>query len=197
VEINHARGKGALTAALQWGHVFSDVEIGVSYCIEGPACRASMGPRLFRRGNNTLRRRMRPGARRFNGATSFQLGNSGGTSGFWRLPTASMGPRLFRRGNLRFRLHFPPRSLWLQWGHVFSDVEITVYDEERMRKITASMGPRLFRRGNIMGLYSTVPADKLQWGHVFSDVEMCRFRSILNSLTGSFNGATSFQTWKS
>ncbi len=35
----------------------------------------------------------------------------------------------------------------------------------------------------------------LQWGHVFSDVEIADEQ--LSGLTGrSFNGATSFQTWK-
>jgi len=37
----------------------------------------------------------------------------------------------------------------------------------------------------------------LQWGHVFSDVEMKTCGDQLPSIHVRFNGATSFQTWKS
>ena len=61
---------------------------------------ASMGPRLFRRGNEE------------EAMKSSERGNH-----------ASMGPRLFRRGN-----PMPPGAAvsepGLQWGHVFSDVEM-------------------------------------------------------------------------
>jgi len=36
---------------LQWGHVFSDVETGGAALADAPGERASMGPRLFRRGD--------------------------------------------------------------------------------------------------------------------------------------------------
>jgi len=36
----------------------------------------------------------------------------------------------------------------------------------------------------------------LQWGHVFSDVEMETIFGWGNEFRDSFNGATSFQTWK-
>jgi len=36
---------------LQWGHVFSDVEISLCFVISTTKNIASMGPRLFRRGN--------------------------------------------------------------------------------------------------------------------------------------------------
>ena len=86
---------------------------------------------------------------------------------------ASMGPRLFRRGN-------------------------TVQGALRRKDILASMGPRLFRRGN-----NRIPNPEpyeiaaLQWGHVFSDVEIRDEETILPGHSHSFNGATSFQTWKS
>ena len=60
----------------------------------------------------------------------------------------------------------------LQWGHVFSDVEIGDVRKLLFKILVASMGPRLFRRGNPVG----------QAEHV--------------SAALSFNGATSFQTWK-
>ena len=59
-----------------------------------------------------------------------------------------MGPRLFRRGNVPVSFD-PQLPYWqLQWGHVFSDVEIV--------KMT----------------WVAVGDAKLQWGHVFSDVEI-------------------------
>ena len=82
-----------------------------------------------------------------------------------------MGPRLFRRGNL----HRPEKRfylLMLQWGHVFSDVEIKQFDEKTAVKII-----------------------ELQWGHVFSDVEI-RGAPAPGHRRAGFNGATSFQTWK-
>jgi len=36
---------------LQWGHVFSDVETNNTAELSDRVCGASMGPRLFRRGN--------------------------------------------------------------------------------------------------------------------------------------------------
>ncbi len=82
-----------------------------------------MGPRLFRRGNDEEHL---PVARD---------------------KTASMGPRLFRRGNPRSHRH-PHREDKLQWGHVFSDVEIRI------------------RMPGLPG------GETLQWGHGFSDVEI-------------------------
>ncbi len=36
----------------------------------------------------------------------------------------------------------------LQWGHVFSDVEMIESEKVAYHTAKASMGPRLFRRGN-------------------------------------------------
>ena len=93
---------------LQWGHVFSDVEI-----------------------KKMLYNQLKDGTG-FNGATSFQT---------WKLrqavpsacPTrASMGPRLFRRGNNeQYALRIP--TVTLQWGHVFSDVEIAGDEPKYLR----------------------------------------------------------------
>ena len=88
-------------------------------------------------------------------------------------------------------------SSMLQWGHVFSDVEI-----RRGRRVVhpfqmeASMGPRLFRRGNSDSHFDFGPGFfQLQWGHVFSDVEIGLAANAFLTFI-SFNGATSFQTWK-
>ena len=154
-----------------------------------------MGPRLFRRGNRTCPGCVLDHGHVFNGATSFQTWKSF-RSTTCRVPfPSSMGPRLFRRGNLVVsgivvtgkRSSMGPRlfrrgnrragrdpggDAVLQWGHVFSDVEI------RFRPMKASL------------------CQSLQWGHVFSDVEITA--DVLRRLRESlFNGATSFQTWKS
>jgi len=86
--------------------------------------------------------------------------------------SASMGPRPFRRGNSLGPLHLPDKLGSLQWGHVLSDVETTVWPSTwkmggrfngatsfqtwKRRGVVAgplvaghaSMGPRPFRRGN-------------------------------------------------
>ena len=107
-----------------------------------------MGPRLFRHGNDV------------------------GGAGIDSPALASMGPRLFRHGNRSYPLA-QKHYYALQWGHVFSDMEIRDIALLAMRGSLASMGPRLFRHGNashpILG--------------------KCR--------DAGFNGATSFQTWKS
>ncbi len=59
-----------------------------------------------------------------------------------------MGPRLFRRGNVTPQYIISYRPQGLQWGHVFSDVEIIIFDSAAEDVRVASMGPRLFRRGN-------------------------------------------------
>ena len=52
VETGANTTKGKLITKLQWGHVFSDVETrGFPRHAPGGRC-ASMGPRLFRRGNS-------------------------------------------------------------------------------------------------------------------------------------------------
>jgi len=156
---------------------------------------ASMGPRLFRRGEMIYPPTPRRGT------------------------PASMGPRLFRRGECpnwingaqtrcfngatpfqtwRDEINFHPGNVYLQlqWGHAFSDVESHLQRPGPARHVHASMGPRLFRRGEGRGAapggnrclrfngatpFQTWRADlpvpisagrdELQWGHAFSDVE--------------------------
>ncbi len=66
---------GRLSFLLQWGHAFSDVETRIFDGVITLHTKASMGPRLFRRGNLRL------------------IPES------LKQVVASMGPRLFRRGN--------------------------------------------------------------------------------------------------
>ena len=228
---------------LQWGHVFSDVEIKDRQGRSETEAGASMGPRLFRRGNIPLCRSGRFSTIGFNGATSFQTWKSCVEMEFPGGGLASMGPRLFRRGNpaencARMDENFAsmgPRlfrrgnmtQLWGQGNVDAASMGPRLFRRGNVasplctvRSQAASMGPRLFRRGNYgrgpkapgcAGLqwghvFSDVeiplyPHDlcghgPLQWGHVFSDVEMSFQAACKCSYTG-FNGATSFQTWKS
>ena len=181
---------------LQWGHVFSDVEMSASPC---------------------SRQRMDAS---FNGATSFQ------TWKLEPLPTGKsiiiwlQWGHVFSDVEISSGWLLKSRSVLLQWGHVFSDVEIRALPVVKRGSAKASMGPRLFRRGNSIRRHKETGGFRLQWGHVFSDVEMPMgggdtgtrqmasmgprlFRrgnvSIAINAFGSassFNGATSFQTWK-
>ena len=146
-------GKGKLLGmqlvSLQWGHVFSDVEIGDVRKLLFKILVASMGPRLFRRGN-----------RHFASLIGYKA-------------HASMGPRLFRRGN-DFRPYCSAIALiGLQWGHVFSDVEITGSG-------TASRGT----------------AWRFNGATSFQTWKFLLVRNYPSGRVYRFNGATSFQTWK-
>ena len=125
VEISPAPVLRRTSDKLQWGHVFSDVEIALRGGKAGFHCRLQWGHvfsdvEIWSRG---------PLAGRFttsfNGATSFQTWKC--HPSILRRKTrrsASMGPRLFRRGNDSPTMRSVPRPRTLQWGHVFSDVEI-------------------------------------------------------------------------
>ena len=123
---------------------------------------------------------------------SFQLGNSGGTSGFWRLPTASMGPRLFRRGNFCSRHSSPPRVAASMGPRLFRRGNFTAEEGNASHSI-ASMGPRLFRRGNRKAFELFLVAVLLQWGHVFSDVEMPNRPTIVEKTSKASMGPRLFR----
>ena len=115
---------GPCSGTLQWGHAFSDVEIRSKKPSSTWSGTASMGPRLFRRGN------VDRDAERVQDMM------------------ASMGPRLFRRGNRGDGENVRDIYISLQWGHAFSDVEIS---DDNSHEEYVNM---------------------LQWGHAFSDVEI-------------------------
>ncbi len=112
------------------------------------------------------------------------------------------------------------REEWLQWGHVFSDVETIDMGDIPATKPKLQWG-HVFsdvETSNMAGFPSGITG--LQWGHVFSDVETFDFSIMIIhypcasmgprlfrrgnhavELIGvaevrGFNGATSFQTWK-
>ena len=107
-----------------------------------------MGPRLFRRGN---------------GKIPYAVD---------RMAEASMGPRLFRRGNVReHQDRFWTRRL--QWGHVFSDVEMAGAGEAPTGGGGRFNGATSFQTWKFLAIQDTPEKTvMLQWGHVFSDVEM-------------------------
>ncbi len=110
---------------LQWGHVFSDVEIKQIRFGIGLRSAASMGPRLFRRGNHTYPANIDSFICASMGPRLFRRGNIAVSVSLWLAAhDASMGPRLFRRGNALNVWTIPAQITKLQWGHVFSDVEI-------------------------------------------------------------------------
>ncbi len=180
---------------LQWGHVQSDVETGRNIMGCNGCCNASMGPRPIRRGNCMIYWKTHPmpmlqwghvqsdvetlypfhldqcSRHSFNGATSNQTWKRRCPVGIDEPVCASMGPRPIRRGNWRGCFLLIQCAVPLQWGHVQSDVETAIESEE------------------------AASADLLQWGHVQSDVETTGNEKNQNG-GGSFNGATSNQTWK-
>ena len=132
---------------LQWGHVFSDVEIHGGPDPLPPIPKASMGPRLFRRGNDN-----RAG---FVGRILLlQWGHV-----FSDVEISDLRPDVRAAQGLQWghvfsdvemieTRYLSKKDLRLQWGHVFSDVEIKRHIQPPAVISEASMGPRLFRRGN-------------------------------------------------
>ena len=135
--------------------------------------------------------------RLFNGATSFQT---------WKCP--AWRPNRLRRWSLfngatsfqtwKCRRDTPASSAtWaLQWGHVFSDVEIPERHAPVISAPTLQWGHVFSDVEMTDSRFIWHPATTLQWGHVFSDVEIAIVLNMPSRPTISFNGATSFQTWK-
>ena len=109
---------------LQWGRDSSAAEMPLGTATFYLGVAASMGPRLFSRGNGRIAGVQGPLMDGFNGAATLQPRKcSGERRRSIDELAASMGPRLFSRGN-------------------------GVGDVPRPRPLAASMGPRLFSRGN-------------------------------------------------
>ncbi len=132
-------------SALQWGHVFSDVETRRGN-LQRDAKVSFNGPRLFRRGNNTMspattripgfngatsfqtwKHREKIGTLldniRFNGATSFQTWKPGKITWCSKSCGRFNGATSFQTWKHQASSFVVPCSSRLQWGHVFSDVE--------------------------------------------------------------------------
>jgi len=183
---------------LQWGHAFSDVEMFRANRRSRSISVASMGPRLFRRGNLNFQPHLQLVLPCFNGATPFQTWKFGRSIGDQKgSDRASMGPRLFRRGNFDKLVQ---RGMPLASFNGATPFQTWKYGEEEEipEEIrAASMGPRLFRRGNLMQwttalerLLASMGPRLFRRGNAASDF------NIEVQADVSFNGATPFQTWK-
>ena len=160
---------------------------------------ASMGPRLFSRGNLDSAHEHAGQSQCFNGATTFQpwkcssmlswpascraCFNGATTFQPWKCDCSarlSAQLRMLQWGHDFSAVEIIIRSRWtcscedlLQWGHDFSAVEISGRWALQHARLVASMGPRLFSRGNDRSSTSESGPQEL-----------------------SFNGATTFQPWK-
>ena len=133
---------------------------------------ASMGPRLFSRGNAAAIQARRSASESFNGAATFQPRKSGR------------------------RLANSVHSIQLQWGRDFSAAEIRSAGHSRRRPCPASMGPRLFSRGNSAASTKTPNAGMASMGpRLFSRGNLAGPRRGAPPGTG-FNGAATFQPRK-
>src|SRR6266705_20746 len=108
---------------LQWGHASSRVETrglaGWCVCIPG----ASMGPRVFTRGNYLVEFDFRFNLRASMGPLVFTRGNVRVKLNRGQEKNASMGPRVFTRGNSGLWRYESGEINALQWGHASSRVE--------------------------------------------------------------------------
>ena len=182
---------------LQWGHVFSDVEMSYDLCRSWwQRNRCFNGATSFQTWKfQTIRSRARP-PERFNGATSFQTWKFGlGTYPYlWVMP-ASMGPRLFRRGN------FFHRGFSESWYRCFNGATSfqtwKLGDVIMIHPITSSFNgatsfqtwkcirPRTHRTDSIC-FNGATSFQTWKW----------TMGALAQREDTSFNGATSFQTWK-
>ena len=137
----HARAPRTV-AGLQWGREFLLAEISVSAELLRVKLWASMGPRVFARGNATPKRRC--GGRRW----------------------ASMGPRVFARGNSAPARKRRPSPMGFNGAASFCSRK-SRHVGRHGKPADASMGPRVFARGNDIKTAETDYDRLLQWGREF------------------------------
>jgi len=134
---------------LQWSPGFVAGETCQSWRAVRPRCRASMEPRLRRRGNHRVKTAMRTEGRCFNGAPASSPGKPANAHiSRSHLQRASMEPRLRRRGNRAWR----PRSTGCATsfnGAPASSPGKRAGGDRALGSVLASMEPRLRRRGNV------------------------------------------------
>ena len=137
---------------LQWGHGLSAVEIIVAVRNHAAERRRFNGATAFQPWKSARLVRQRSSTWGFNGATAFQP---------WKSPRRSrsrgLGERCFNGATAfqPWKWFFvatvrPSGSMWLQWGHGLSAVEISPPRMGAGPKGGASMGPRPFSRGNTL-----------------------------------------------
>ena len=159
-------------ASLQWGHVFSDVEIPDQRLRRLLLRVASMGPRLFRRGNDdnpSHKRRTYPASM---GPRLFRRGNLQFFDTIFFRHEASMGPRLFRRGNLSNSKRRRKGSGCFNGSTSFQTwkCQDPPRKPERTRCFNGSTSFQTWKSDMLSSI--ALCCGGLQWGHVFSDVEI-------------------------
>ncbi len=142
---NSAEKLDCWKARLQLGHGFFSVETTYRYHARIVASQASIGPRIFLRGNE-----------------------GSGDSCTLRI-AASIGPRIFLRGNSKSDKIFPVNPPGLQLGHGFFSVETSATEAPLPGPGGASIGPRIFLRGNGPRLIRVSPtSSRFNWATDFS-----------------------------
>ena len=129
---------------------------------------ASMGPQLYRCGNQAPCRPRGTLPWRFNGAATLSLRKHGYGPGSW-----SGSQRFNGAATLSLRKHAIVRSFttcvnMLQWGRNFIVAETWRLAVDCRGRVHASMGPQLYRCGNLALKYDKHQTlFKLQWGRNF------------------------------
>ena len=189
-------GEHGCSAALQWGHGLSAVEMARRRKRHRSNPRASMGPRPFSRGNWLGIARADRGRVSFNGATAFQPWKSPrsrsprrGWEGFngatafqpWKCPDDRRRRTRARRFNgatafqpWKFRRPWPRRSppMGFNGATAFQPWKFVAVAPPSPSVAAASMGPRPFSRGNNQERAERRRTIRLQWGHGLSAVEI-------------------------
>ena len=147
---------------------------------------ASMGPQLYRCGNVDLLSLIMEYAIASMGPQLYRCGNPALRPRRPLQGLASMGPQLYRCGNLSCDFSQPCKD-WLQWGRNFIVAETVFYWTQYFMGGQASMGPQLYRCGNLYGGGTTSQVSTLlQWGRNFIVAETCnlswRCRTIESKL---------------
>ena len=208
---------------LQWGRNFIVAETGLQDSGHSVYRGASMGPQLYRCGNNaqpigasdvdpsfngaatlSLRkpapRWYRPSLLMvcFNGAATLSLRKLLPGVGVHRVVLlASMGPQLYRCGNCSRASACIASSCWLQWGRNFIVAETSTGRLEVVCEGWASMGPQLYRCGNLRrGGRTNFFIAMLQWGRNFIVAETAPGRRRASRRPAGFNGAATLSLRK-
>ena len=140
---------------------------------------ASMGPQLYRCGNNHIPAEPADALRGFNGAATLSL-RKPTSRRHLQIPqcSASMGPQLYRCGNRCIAITCQQRVNWLQWGRNFIVAEtITAMYNRVHLKVLLQWG-----RNFIVAETTTRPVisttnNTLQWGRNFIVAETCAARA--------------------
>ncbi len=123
-EIRLALRQNPAATPLQWGRAFSDAEMRPWRVLPAGRKAASMGPRLFRRGNGNSIVITSRCILASMGPRLFRRGNAGKPRPCRRPPPSFNGAAPFQTRKSRAGTEIKPLRVMLQWGRAFSDAEI-------------------------------------------------------------------------